>query len=193
MNYSELKTAIANFAKRDEADVGTFVSMAHARICASLETPDALTRIDLVGPPVGVGGSQYAWPLPDDGLRLREVYDNGRPLASTNLTDLAQYRGSSPWGYAVEGQTVLVGPGPGTISISYHKRLPELAADDDTNWALTNYPQLYIYGSLAHLHEYVQDDEQTAMCQQLYSLASELAAQQIETLKAGGSPVIRSA
>ena len=119
---------------------------------------------------------------------------DGRQLTNTYLADLFMLSGSNPERYAVDGVNLLVAPGQGTeVTVRLQKRLPDLVADTDTNWLLTNHPQLYLYGTLVQLHQYVQDDEQVAMSQTLYGQAADVAGQQIQQLKQGGQPVIRSA
>jgi len=196
MNYGQLKTLIGNFAKRTEADVGAFVSFAHAIICTEFEAPDSLLSAMLAGPALPMGNSVYSYPLPYDVLRVREVWTGGWPLANATAQELQQVTAGRriPMLYAVEGLNLLVAPGEASeLMVSYQKRLPDLAADTDSNWMLENYPQLYLYGSLVQLHQYVQDDEQVAMTQTLYDQAAAYAGQQIQQLKQGGQPIIRSA
>jgi hypothetical protein len=194
MNYGQLKTLIGNFAKRTEADVGAFVSFAHAIICTEFEAPDSLLTAMHQGPALPVGNSVYSYPLPSDALRVREVWTGGWALSNATAQELQQVTGSNPVLYAVEGLNLLVAPGEASeLMVSYQKRLPDLIADTDSNWMLENYPQLYLYGSLVQLHQYVQDDEQVAMAQTLYDQAAAYAGQQIQQLKQGGQPIIRSA
>jgi hypothetical protein len=46
--------------------------------------------------------------------------------------------------------------------MSYYKVLVPLTSSNTTNDVLTNYPDLYLYGSLAELHRWARD-EQTAL------------------------------
>jgi len=193
MNYGDLKQAVSDFARRDEDNIDTLVALAHANICTEFEPPDSLVLVTLSNP-LPVYGSVYSWELPGDVQRVREVLADGRELANTYLADLFMLSGSNPERYAVDGVNLLVAPGQGTeVTVRLQKRLPDLVADTDTNWLLTNHPQLYLYGTLVQLHQYVQDDEQVAMSQTLYGQAADVAGQQIQQLKQGGQPVIRSA
>jgi hypothetical protein len=38
-----------------------------------------------------------------------------------------------------------------------------LSADGDTNWLLTNHPDVYLYGSLVHTAPYLKDDARIAL------------------------------
>jgi len=193
MNYSDLKQAVSDFAKRDEGNIDTLVALAHANICTEFEPPDSLALVTLSNP-LPVYGSVYSWELPGDVQRVREVLADGQQLTNTYLADLFMLSGSNPERYAVDGVNLLVAPGQGSeVTVRLQKRLPDLVADTDTNWLLTNHPQLYLYGTLVQLHQYVQDDEQVAMSQTLYGQAADVAGQQIQQLKQGGQPIIRSA
>lgn len=193
MNYSDLKQAVSDYAQRDEGNIDTLVALAHANICTEFEPPDSLAFVKLSNP-MPVYGSVYSWELPGDVQRVREVLADGRDLFNTYLADLFMLSGSRPERYAVDGVNLLVAPGQGSeVTVRLQKRLPNLVADTDTNWLLTNHPQLYLYGTLVQLHQFVQDDEQVAMSQTLYGQAAEVAGQQIQQLKQGGQPIIRSA
>ena len=45
-----------------------------------------------------------------------------------------------------------------TVQITYHQTIPPLVDDDDKNWLLDAYPDLYLYGSLIASAPYLRDD-----------------------------------
>jgi hypothetical protein len=193
MNYGELKKAVSEFANRTEANIDTLVALAHASICTEFEPPDSLALAKLSNP-MPVYGSVYSWELPDDIQRVREVLADGRGLTNTYLADLFMLSGSRPERYAVDGINLLVAPGQGIeVTVRLQKRLPDLVADNDTNWLLSHHPQLYLHGTLVQLHQAVQDEQQVSISQTLYDQAAAVAGQQIQQLKQGGQLMIRSA
>lgn len=202
MTYLELKTQILNTAKRTDLSdvVGSFVSLAHNRITAELEAPDTITQVELdASSAQPIVGAVWSLALPADAHRVRYVYVNGNAIDSwTEPTLISQLgnQGASTFarGYAVQGTNLLLAPGTGdNVLLSYQKRLPMFAADTDTNWTLENYDQLYLYSSLVHLHEYIQNYEQVASSAAMYDAILAQAVAQTETLKQGGVPRIRSA
>lgn len=201
MNYGQLKTAVADTAKRSDlaATIPSFIRMAHGRITSEMEPPDSLVSVQLdTSQAVNESGQVYTLDLPADCLRVRSVRSNDWPLPNHNEASLyavfARGGGGQPQGYCVRGASLLVAPGAGShLRLSYNKRLPDFSADTDTNWLLTNMPDLYLYASLVHLNEYIQDAEQVAACENLYQSNAINAVTQLQTLKQGGAPVIRGA
>ena len=193
MNYGELKTLVGQYAKRTEADVGQFIAIAHSTISTEFYAPDSMDIANLA-PGTLVSNSVYKFALPADVMRVRQVMADGNELVSSYAAMLFELRGSQAQWYAIEGLNLLVAPGlPGSVQVNYQKWLPALTAPADTNWVLSNFPQLYLYGALTELHSYVQDNEQVAVTQALYDKYAALAGQQMLELKTGGQPIIRSA
>ncbi len=49
-----------------------------------------------------------------------------------------------------------------TIEIQYYRKATPLTEDNQTNDILTNHPSIYLYGALAQLFSYSQDDQQAS-------------------------------
>ena len=49
------------------------------------------------------------------------------------------------------------------LTMVYRARTPELTQDDDTNWILNDYPDVYLYSALLHTAPYLQDDERVGL------------------------------
>jgi len=201
MNYAQLKTAVADTAKRPDlvAVIPSFIRMAHGRLCAEVQPPDSLVNVEVdTSLATNESGTVWAVNLPADCLEVRSVRSNDWPLPNHNESSLyavfGKGGGGQPQGYSVRGLTLLLAPGAGShIRLSYNKMLPQLEADTDTNWLLTNMPDTYLYASLVHLNEYIQDAEQVSACEALYLGIAQLAREQLQQLKQGGNPVIRGA
>lgn len=74
---------------------------------------------------------------------------------------VVQLGGGGPThGYVVRGnRTYLLGSLSGTFQMVYHKQIPALSTSATTNWLLTAYPQLYLYGCLLQLQGWGYHDE----------------------------------
>lgn len=63
-------------------------------------------------------------------------------------------------GFVVRGsKTFLLPTGSGTYQMVYYKQIPALTTSATTNWLLTAYPQLYLYGALLQLQGWGFQDE----------------------------------
>lgn len=66
--------------------------------------------------------------------------------------------------YTIVGNQLRIFPPPSTtalvyLDLWYYAYLPKLYTGNTTNWALTRYPDLYLYGSLVHTAPYLKADE----------------------------------
>lgn len=103
--------------------------------------------------------------LPADYLEMREVTLTSAtwrpplefkvPEAFDNVYSAAS---SGPArSYSIVANTIRVGPGAASgdvINITYYQSLPGLVANS-TNWLMTGWPNVYLYGSLRHLAPYI--------------------------------------
>jgi hypothetical protein len=201
MNYGELKQAIADTSQRSDLvpTIPSFVRMAHAKIMSQLQPPDTLVFETMdSGTVTNLFSNVWSLPLPVGCFEVRYVYINSLPIRSWSEDELTRWFASGQdapaAGYAVQGLNLILAPGTSdAILISYKKRLPDFVDDTDTNWLLTYYPDVYLYGSLIHLNEYIQDMDQLSACDNLTSAQMAAAQTQIDTLKHGGQPRIRGA
>ena len=110
----------------------------------------------------------FETPLPARWIQFKAVSNdvaNQRPLTymppdrlrSSGLMDSSGV-GSA---YSIEGENILVAPtNTGSISITSYKAFAALSSPADTNWALTNAYDLYLFGSVAAGFDYLEDTEQ---------------------------------
>lgn len=61
--------------------------------------------------------------------------------------------------YTIKGDTLYLGPySDATIAARWHEKFTALSGDSDTDWVLTNAPQVYMDGCLMEICTYLQDD-----------------------------------
>jgi hypothetical protein len=168
--YGTLKTAIADTLNRDDLTsvVPQFVQLAHAQFNRKIRSHRQITRGSLTL------DAQFE-ALPTDWLETIRITVDASPirvLTQISMDDLTQYRTASdnatdaPVYYAHNGTDIELYPTPSTSytgQITYFAKITALSADGDTNWLLTNHPDVYLYGSLVHSAPYLKDDARLAV------------------------------
>ena len=79
-----------------------------------------------------------------------------------------------PTYFTIVGSNILLGIAPDsatTLQINYYKTISALSDDNTTNTILTNYPELYLYGSLAESAPFIMQDERINTWATLYKEA----------------------
>lgn len=86
-----------------------------------------------------------------------------QPLSEENAgIDYGYSYLSDPRGYVVRGDRTYIFPQPGagtwTYDTVYYQGVPSLSASATTNWLLTDYPQVYLNGTMFWASDYIADD-----------------------------------
>ena len=158
-NYNELKTAINDWGKRNDAQakVDTFIDLAEADIWRDLRIKEMQTRDT-----GNLSGRTLA--LPADYLEARKLR-----LATTPPRELTfrvpeamniSNESGVPTDYTITDQIEFNKTPDSTYAyeLLYFKKLTALSSSNATNAALTNYPMVYLYGSLKHYFDWSQND-----------------------------------
>ena len=169
-NFGTLKTAIADTLNRDDLTsvIPTFVSLAQAQFNRKIRSHRQITRGSLT-----IDAQFEA--LPADWLETIRITMDANPirvLTQISMDDLTRYRTAidnttdAPVYFAHNGTDIELFPTPSTSytgEITYYAKVTALSADADTNWLLTNNPDVYLYGSLVHTAPYLKDDARIAL------------------------------
>ena len=169
-NYGTLKTAIADTLNRDDLTsvIPQFVSLAHAQFNRKIRSHRQITRGSLTI------DTQFE-ALPADWLETIRITMDANPirvLTQISMDDLTRYRTATdnstdaPVYFAHNGTDIELFPTPSTSytgQITYYAKITALSADGDTNWLLTNHPDVYLYGALTHSAPYLKDDARIAV------------------------------
>ena len=164
-NFGTLKTAIADTLNRDDlaSVIPQFVSLAQAQFNRKIRSHRQITRGSLT-----IDGQFEA--LPADWLETIRITMDANPirvLTQISMDDLTRYRTAidnttdAPVYFSHNGTDIELFPTPSTSytgEITYYAKITALSADGDTNWLLTNNPDVYLYGSLVHTAPYLKDD-----------------------------------
>ena len=191
-NFGTLKTAIADTLNREDlaSVIPQFVSLAQAQLIRSHRQ---ITRGSLT-----IDAQFEA--LPADWLETIRITMDASPiraLTQISMDDLTRYRTAidnttdAPVYFSHNGTDIELFPTPSTSytgEITYYAKVTALSADADTNWLLTNNPDVYLYGALVHTAPYLKDDARIALWAGL--LAQAMSEIEDETAAARfGSPL----
>jgi hypothetical protein len=194
--YSELKTAIANFLNRDDLTdiIPTFISLAEAQLARDMRSWRQEKRVETTL------DERYE-ALPGDFLEGRRfILGTGEQLRPIASEDMAEMRASNstagkPVYFYLSADQIEFYPTPTgteTLDMVYYARIPALSDAEPTNWLLTNYPDVLLYGALVHTAGYLMEDARFQTWATLYQSAlngvnNESSVSQF----AGGSLVMR--
>lgn len=176
-NYSTLLTSIAGVLHRADLnnDIPGFVDLCEADMAARLDdgNDEASTTLSLT-----TSGSVT---LPTGFKRMRRM----RCYDGTIYWDLPQnalapseYNGvtpSRPVSYTISGSTITSRPLPDktyTLALDYYGTFTPLTGTA-TNWILTSYPAVYLYGSLLHSAPFLGQDVRIPVWNSAYEDAME--------------------
>ena len=190
--FASLKQAIERWSHRtDLADViDNFVELAENDIDKRLLLRDNELRAIATA-----STSSRFIALPDRFLKMRRL-----TLISGSLHYEIEYRGTEsmpiqdsagrPRYFTVTSQIEFdrVPDAAYTLEMSYFSRLQPLSTTNTTNDVLTNYPDLYLWGSLVQFALWTKDTEDLNVYQSKYDRAIELANKQERKGRYGTAP-----
>jgi hypothetical protein len=168
--YSDLQTAVAAWISRSDltTQIPDFIKLAEEDFNTRLRTVQQESRAAL-----SITGEFVA--VPADFLEVRSLrLDVSSPYAMEFLPfdqGVNAYSASGqPKYFCITGQDFRFAPIPdGTYSgtLIYYAKVPPLASNP-TNWLLTRYPTVYLYGSIMQASAYIQDDPRVPGVKALY-------------------------
>jgi hypothetical protein len=169
-NYGELKTAVKNWMDRDDltAHIPEFIALAEARFNRVLR----IRAMESKQTASTVAGQQNL-ALPTNYIQMRNVQMNTSPVTpmqyvTPEIFDRL-YGGSvtgTPKFYTIIANELQLGPTPDTvqtIEMLFYKKFDSLSADGDTNWVLTNAPDVYLYGALLEAEPFIMNDSRVEL------------------------------
>ena len=178
-NYSDLKSAVANWLKRSDlsTQIPDFITLAEKKINRILDVSPMQVETQLntaIGSDVIALPSDYQNPLAfwlnDINPRelLNQVTPDRLPFNSVNKRPLfwAIHDGSIRFDSPCDKIYPVV--------FSYIKQF-SLSDSSPTNYILTEYPDVYLFGSLVEAAVYTMDDQHAALWQDKFKAAVDLA------------------
>lgn len=175
--FADLKSQVATFLNRSNltAEIPYYVQLAETRIAYGSEEgiKTEPLRIRAMETSAYATFNAQSIQLPTGYLQQRRLYlsatPNGRLTYKTPdafWTDARTGTSGQPVIYTVEGESFILAPTPDTSytgRILYYKKFTALALDADTNWLLTNAPNVYLYGTLLEAFSHVRNTDQAIL------------------------------
>lgn len=173
--YDELKASIANWLNRDDltAVIPDFIALAEAQIARDVRHWRQEKRVTTSV------NEQYE-NLPIDWLEMIQIQlTAGGRLQVISAAELQDRKEDSlvaykPKYYRLTSDQIEFYPAPDSpyeAAMQYYARVPALTDTDTTNWVLTDYPDIYLYGALVHAAPYLNDDQRITVWASLYQSA----------------------
>ncbi len=191
--YATLKTAMASWLDRTDltSQLSDFVTLAEVDIRTDVRvqameqyTSGTLSGDTLAHPTrylearrLTIGGVNYRYVTP-------EVYAAAVEAGSTQAI------------YTAIGQTfyILGAESGDAYTLIYYAAFESMSADDDTNWLLTNYPNVYLFAACKQAGIYLSDDAKVNKYTALYQDAvGRLVSREKASAISGSALVMRSA
>ena len=199
-NYGELKSTIADFLNRSDLTsvIPTFIDFAEAEFNRNLRVRQMVLRAE-----AQIDARFSA--VPADFIEAKDLVivttNPVTPLEFITQQEMAQERNTTytaaatPKYFSVVGSQFEFVPTPDqqySLEMSYFAKIDALSDDADTNWLLTDYPDIYLYTSLMHSAPYLKDDERIGVWAQLAAKArEELIARDASSSFNGSTPRIK--
>ena len=175
VNYSDLKTSIADWLNRSDltATIPDFITLAESGFNKEIRNRKMIKRA------TATIDSQYS-AVPADWLQTVDFVIEANPVVTlefiTNekLDKLRETYTSSgtPKFYTIVGQELEVLPVPDSATltgeITYYSKIPNLTDVNPTNWLMNSSPDIYLYGSLLQSAPYLVDDSRIPVWASMY-------------------------
>ena len=175
VNYSDLKTSIADWLNRSDltATIPDFITLAESGFNKEIRNRKMIKRA------TATIDSQYS-AVPADWLQTVDFVIETNPVVTlefiTNekLDKLRETYTSSgtPKFYTIVGQELEVLPVPDSATltgeITYYSKIPNLTDVNPTNWLMNSSPDIYLYGSLLQSAPYLVDDSRIPVWASMY-------------------------
>ena len=175
-NYTELKTAVANWLDRDDLTdrIPEFIALAEARFnrVLRLRSMEVKYTADTVA-------GQRNLALPASYIQMRNFQVNTSPLTTLSYVTPEIYdrvwggsTSGTPKFYTILANEVSFGPIPATImevEMLFYKKFDNLASattsgyPDSVNWLMTNAPDIYLYGTMLEAEPFIMNDERVPL------------------------------
>lgn len=164
-NYSELKTAVADFLNRDDLTsvIPNFIAMAEASFNRKLRAAEMVKRSTVTI------DAEYE-DRPSDWMETIRYQVNTNPITVMDfvtpeeaIIQKTKFSASGvPIFFSTVGTQFQHVPAPDsayTGELLYYSKLPALSDTNTTNWLLTANPDMYLYATLVQSAPYLKEDE----------------------------------
>lgn len=190
---AQLATAVTNWTARADlaSRIPEFVALAEAKLNRVLRTPEMETK----DAAFSITGEYVA--VPTGFLEARSFYHNGADKQAITFqppdVQTAQLISGTgvPVFFSVVGSNFRFAPVPDatyTATLVYYKAPTTVSTGStETNWILTNHPDVLLYGALLEAAGYLDNDPRVERWAAMYAAAVAQLKQQGSRMRWGGS------
>lgn len=171
--YSDLKNAIAGWLHRADLTsvIPTFIELAEADIrrdvrCRAMEATDSGSL------------TSATQALPSDFLQARRVILSDRVQTYVTPSVWHGIDEDTTDRYTILGTNLKFQASSGDYQLDYYAAFDALSEDGDTNWLLTNHPDVYLFGALQNAAGYVGKMQQAYEARYQRAIANLAAVEQ---------------
>ena len=196
--YANLKTEIANYLNRTDLTeyLDTFIDLAEARHSRDLR----LREMENVSTATTTVSGTQSYDLPTGYLEMRYVLYQSDPynflyfMAPPDFFRAfnAGETSGTPKYYTIVGSKIYLGPKPDAakvLELGFFQRPTGLSDSNTTNAVLTDFPDLYLYASLAEAAPFLVQDERLAVWAQLYKEGVKTANESAQRGRESSAPL----
>lgn len=200
--YDNLKTEIASFLNRDDltANIDTFIDLAETRHARDLR----IREMEAVDTTITTVAGTQSYDLPTGYLELRYAMLQTSPYTMLQYMSPADFfrvynlgeGNGKPIYYTIIGTKIYLGHTPddaNVLNLGFFKRATALSSSNTTNDILTNFPDLYLYGSLAETSPFLMQDERLTVWSSLYKEGVKTANESAQRGRVSSAPLQMSA
>jgi hypothetical protein len=194
-SYNILRTTVADWLNRSDltAAIPTFIALAEAKFNRDLRTRQQIKRS------TATLTSQFIT-LPADWVEAANIQLNTSPIKVLEYVTSSQadrisannYGNTNAEVYTIVGTQLEVVPAVATnteIEMTYYSKIPALSSTNATNWLLTEWPDLYLYGALSNAAPYLREDERLATWKNMVGQLTEEVRMSDERARYSGGPL----
>ena len=199
LNYSDLKTTVANYLGRSDltAQIPTFITLAETRLARQLRLRQMLKVVT-----TQTTGGDGTVGLPSDFLTVRDFYVDVNPrqpltyLSPSAFTrDARPHESGKPIFYTQRGLEFELAPKPDTnytVVLLYYAKPDAMSDSNPSNVFMANCPDALLYGTLLEAEPYLMNDARLAVWTQLYANAVSSLAESDNSSEYAGVPLTMS-
>jgi len=201
-SYTTLKNEIESYLNRTDltANLDTFIDLAESRMARDLR----IREMETIDTSITTVSGTQSYDLPTGYLEMRYVALQTSPY--TFLTYMTppdfmrlynQGEGSgTPSKYTIVGSQILLGMQPDAakvLELGFFKRPTGLSSSNADNLVLINFPDLYLYSSLAESEPFLMNDERLQVWAALYKEGVKTANESAQRGRTSSAPLMMSA
>ncbi len=165
--YAQLQTAVQTWLDRTDisASVPDLITLFEAAAQRNLRVRDMVATSSFTTS----GGSAT---LPSDMLQVISVRRMGSPVTTLSPLEDEEFNrlygtlsAGTPSSYMISGSTIYIAPvdDTTTMKLNYYQLIPVLSNTNTSNWLLTKYPDLYLFGALTEAELFAADGTSAAV------------------------------